>query len=99
MILAIGGPMKEEPSKKPGGSMGMKAKKIGGIGGDYANESEDSEGPGMDNEEKMKEAARPLARAMSLPSSTVVECITAICNLMNSKPSGYESADSEEGDE
>lgn len=101
MIAIIGGPSKDEDTgKKPSFMTKSKPKKIGGIGGEYASESEESEGPGMDNEEKMLEAARPLARAAGVPSQVVVDAITSICNLMNSKPSGEaEPVESEEGEE
>jgi len=98
MIAIIGGPSKDEPKGgKPSFMMKPKPKKIGGIGGDYANEPEDSEGSGMSNEEKMLEAARPLARAMGVPSSSVVEAVTTIFNLLsNEKPASEEPAESEE---
>lgn len=97
MMLVIGGPVKEEPKK--GGFMGMKQKKISGIGGEYDGEKQDQEGPGMDNEEKMLEAARPLARAAGIPSSVVVETITTICNLMSNNTEKSNPVESEEGDD
>lgn len=101
LLTVIGGPGKEDgPSKKPGFMKSSKPRKIMGIGGDYSSEDPEPEDQGMDNEEKMLEAARPMARAMGIPSKTVVDAITAICNLMNSKPSGEdEPAESDEGEE
>lgn len=101
LLTVIGGPGKEDGAgKKPGFMKSSKPRKIMGIGGDYANEDPESEGPGMDNAEKMLEAARPMAKAMGIPSQTVVDAITSICNLMNSKPSGEaEPAESEEESE
>ena len=101
MIAIIGGPSKDE-GKKPGMSMVIKSKpkKINGIGGEYSKDSDESDGPVMDSEEKMLEAARPLAKAMGVPSSTVVNCISAMFNLMQSeKPTSEEPVESEEGEE
>lgn len=97
LLTVIGGPGKEDgASKKTGFMKSSKPRKIMGIGGDYSNEDPESEGPGMGNEEKMLEAARPMAKAMGIPSQTVVDAITTICNLMESKPHGEgESAESE----
>lgn len=99
MILAIGGPMTEKPGKKPDFAK-SKPRKIGGIGGEYAKEDPDEyEGPGMDNEEKMLEAARPMARAMGVSSQVVVDAVTTICNLMNNQSGEAEPAESEEESE
>ena len=101
MIAIIGGPGKDE-GKKPGFMSVMKksGKKIKGIGGDYSSDEPEEEPSGMTSEEKMLEAARPLARAIGIPSSAVVDAITSICNLMNSNQSGEgEPAESEEESE
>jgi len=84
MIAIIGGPSEEKPGKKTGlMSMKSRPKKIAGIGGEFSTEEPD--GPGMDNQEKMLEAVRPMARAMGLPSATVVDCISSIVNMINSE--------------
>lgn len=89
MIAIIGGPSKEEDKdKKPGFSVGLKIKpkKLDGIGGDYAKGDEEEEGEGMDNEEKKLEAVRPLARAMGVSASVVVDCFTTLFNILETEP-------------
>lgn len=108
MIAIIGGPSKDdEKGKKPGLSIGlkMKPKKVGGIGGEYANDSED-EG-GMDDEQKMLEVARPLARSINngqVTAQQIIDCVKTIIEMSESAPheendEPKESEDSEEGNE